>query len=80
MGLEPSSVRPSMRSSTLSTVNISETSGLIAIKYYLNHQWGEGKAAFEFGADQTRTLVSMATYSSHRVIMGKRAFSGLILI
>ena len=32
-----------------------------------------GKAALGFGADQIRTLVSMATDSSHRVIMEKRA-------
>ena len=37
--------------------------------------WGGGKAALCFGADQIRTLVSMATDSSHRVIMGKRASS-----
>ena len=36
---------------------------------------GWGKAALGFGADQIRTLVSMATDSSHRVIMGKRASS-----
>ena len=46
----------------------------IAIKFYLKHHWGGGKAALGFGADQIRTLVSMATDSSHRVIMGKRAF------
>ena len=34
-----------------------------------------GKAALGFGADQIGTLVSMATDSSHRVIMGKRASS-----
>ena len=28
-----------------------------------------------FGADKFRTLVSMATYVSHRVIMGKTASS-----
>ena len=30
-----------------------------------------GKDAFGFGPDWFRTLVSMATDSSHRVIMGK---------
>ena len=44
-------------------------------KFYLKHHWGGGKAALGFGADQIRTLVSMATDSSHRVIMGKRASS-----
>ena len=37
--------------------------------------WGGEKIALGFGADQIRTLVSMATDSSHRVIMGKRASS-----
>ena len=32
--------------------------------------WGGGKAALGFDADQIRSLVSMATDSSHRVIMG----------
>ena len=32
---------------------------------------GLGKAAYGFGPDRIRTLVSMATDSSHRVIMGK---------
>ena len=52
-------------------VNISETSGPIAIKHYLKHHWGGGQAVLGFGPDRIRTLVSMATYSSHRVIMGK---------
>ena len=43
----------------------------MAIKFYMKHHWGRGKAALPFGADQIRTLVSMATNSSHRVIMGK---------
>ena len=71
MGLEPASVR----ASTFSNMNISETSRPIAIKCYLKHHRGGGKAALGFGADQIRTLVSMATDSSHRVIMGKRASS-----
>ena len=53
-------------------MNISETSRPITIKFYLKHHWGGGKAALGFGADQMRTLVSMTTDSSHRVIMGKR--------
>ena len=56
-------------------MNISEASWLFAIKFYLKHHWGGGKAALGFGADQFRTLVSMATDSSHRVIMGKTASS-----
>ena len=79
MGLEPASVRPSVRAcvlaSTLSNMNISETSRSTTIKFYLKHHWGGGKVALCFGADQIRTLVSMATDSSHRVIIGKRASS-----
>ena len=56
----------------LSNINISETSRPIAIKFCLKRHWGEGKAAVGFGADQIKTLVSMVTDSSHRVIMGKR--------
>ena len=47
----------------------------MAIKFYMKDPWGGGKAALGFGADQIRNLVSMATDSSHRVIMGKRATS-----
>ena len=61
-----------------SNMNISETSGPIAIKFYLKHHWGGGKAAWGFGADQFRTLVSMATDSSHRVIMGETASSSFL--
>ena len=74
MGLEPASVRPCVRASTHSNMNISGTSRLIT-NFYLKHHWGRGKAALGFVADQIRTLVSMATDSSHRVIMGKRASS-----
>ena len=52
-------------------MNISETSGPIATKFYLKHHWVGGKDALRFGPDWIRTLVSMATDSSHRVIMGK---------
>ena len=52
-------------------MNISETSGPIATKFYLKHHWVGGKDALGFGPDRIRTLVSMATDSSHRVIMGK---------
>ena len=79
MGLEPASVcacvRMTVRASTLSNMNISETSRPITTKFYLKHHWGGGKAALGFDADQIRTLVSMATDSSHRVIMGKMASS-----
>ena len=67
MGLEPASVGPF----TLSDMNISETIWLTIIKFHLKHHWGGGFAALGFGPDRIRTLVSMATDSSHRVIMGK---------
>ena len=56
---------------TFSNSNISATSGPIVMKFYLNHHWGGGKAALSFGPDQIGSLVSMATDSSHRVIMGE---------
>ena len=52
-------------------MNIFATSGPIATKFYLKHHWVGGKAALGFGPDRIRTLVSMATESSHRVIMEK---------
>ena len=75
MGLELASVRASVRvsvkASTLSNMNISETSWPIIIKFHQEHHWGGGLIALVFGQDRIRTLVSMATGSSHRVIMGK---------
>ena len=71
MGLEYASVRPSVRPFTLSDMNISETSWQIIIKFHLKHFWGGGLAALGFWPDRIRTLVSMATDSSFRVIMGK---------
>ena len=35
------------------------------------HHQADGKAALGFGADLIGTLVAMATYSSHILIMGK---------
>ena len=68
MGLEPASIRVSVR---VLTLNISETRELIAIKFYLKHHWGGGKTALGFGPGRMRTLVSMVTDYSHWVIMGK---------
>ena len=67
----PASVRRRPSSSTISNMNISATSGPIATKFYLKHHWVRGKAALGFGPDRIRTLVSMATEISHRVIMEK---------
>ena len=71
MGLEPASVRPSVRASTLSNMNIFETSRPTVIKFHQAQHWGRGLTALGFGLDRIGTLVSMATDSSHRVIMGK---------
>ena len=69
-------VRPSVRASvhlfTLLNMNISATSWLIGIKFYLKHHWGGVKASVGFDPDRIRTVVSMATDISYRVIMGKK--------
>ena len=64
-------VRACVRPLTISNMNISKTRGPIATKFYLKHHWGGGKPALGFGPGRIRTLVSMATDGSHRVIMGK---------
>ena len=71
MGLEPASVRVCVRVSTLSNLNISETSRIVVIKFYLKHHWDRRKAAWVFWPDLIRTLVSIASDSSHRIIMEK---------
>ena len=69
------SVRACVRALTLSNMNISATSKPIGMKFYLKHHWDGGKASVGFDPDRIRTLVSMATDSSHRVIMGKATSS-----
>ena len=64
-------MRPSVRALTLSNMNISATSGQILTRFYLKHHWVGGKAALCFRPDRIGTLVSIATDSSHRVIMVK---------
>ena len=75
MGLEPesvhASVRPCIRPSTLSNINISETNRPIIIKFHQEHHLGGGLTVKGLWLDQIRTLVSMGTDSSHRVIIGK---------
>ena len=62
---------PSASVFTLSNMNISKSSGSIAIKSYLKHYLGGGKAALGFRPDRIRTLVWMTADSSHRVhLMG----------
>ena len=52
-------------------MNISKTSGSVAINLYMMHYWGGAKAALGFGSDQIKTLVTMANIAPIRVIMGK---------
>ena len=68
-------MRASVGVLTLSNMNISATGWRIGMKIYLKHPWDGGKASVGFDLDRIRTLVSMATDSSHRVIMGKTASS-----
>ena len=58
-------------------MNISETSGPIATKFYLKHNWVGGKDALGFGPDRIRTLVSMATDSSHKGYNGENVVNTL---
>ena len=67
MGLEPAFVRPS----TPSNINISETSWPIIIQFHQEHHKDGGLTVLGLRLDRVRTLVSMATDSSNRVIMGK---------
>ena len=69
-----------MRPSTLLNINFSETSGPIATKFYPKHHWGGGKAAVGVWPDRIGTLVSMATDSFHRVIMGKISLASSVFI
>ena len=73
MGVELASRRRPSVHSTFLNIDISETSGQIAITFYLKHHWVEGKAAIhvDFEPDRIRTLDSMATDSYHMVIIGK---------
>ena len=49
--------------------------GRSRMKFYLKHHWGGGKASVGFDLELIRSLVSMATVSSHRVTVGKTASS-----
>ena len=80
MGLEPASVHPSVRPSVRASVHTFKHEYLRDQQADYNQilseaSLGWGKAALGFDADQIRNLVSMATDSSHRIIMGKRASS-----
>ena len=56
-------------------MNISATCGPITMKFYQKHHWYGGKAATGFGPDRIKTLVYMATDSSHKFIIEKTVLS-----
>ena len=76
-GVRPSVVRPSVRrpsvrlSSTISKIFFSETAGPIVLILHIHHLQVGGKNNCVFCIDRIRTLVAMATYASHRLIMEK---------
>ena len=61
-------VRPSDRTSTFSNIYVCETSGPIAIIFYLKHDLDGGKAVLGLRQNRTRTQFSMATDSSQEDI------------
>ena len=64
-----SGVRPS--SSTISKIFFSESAGPIVLILHIHHLQVGGKNNCVFCFDRIRTLVAMATYASHRLIMEK---------
>ena len=71
-------VCPSDRVSTFSNIDLCETSGPIVINSYLEHHLGGRKAALGLRQNKTRTQFSVATDSSHRVIMGKTVYPSFL--
>ena len=69
-GVRPSSVR--RPSSTISKIIFSETTGPIVLILHIHHLQVGGKNNCVFCFDWIRTLVTMATYASHRLLMKKR--------
>ena len=67
----PCSVVRRTTSSTFSNMNISATSGPITMKFYQKHYCDGERLQIGFGPERIKTLVSMAIYSSHWVIMEK---------
>ena len=47
------------RASTLSNINICETSWPIIIKFHQEHHWGGGLTVLGFGLDQSRTPIGL---------------------
>ena len=71
MVVEPASVRAYVRPFTFSKIFFSETAWPIKSKFYVEHPWLGGTKGCVFYLDWIRTLVAMATYASHRLIMEK---------
>ena len=81
-------MRPCVRASTLLHINISESSGRIATKFYLKHHWGGGKTSnnlvstlappFLIGSSSylhvtTATIISLTSSNSARFDQGLRS-------
>ena len=60
-----------LSSFTISKIFFSETAGPIVLILYIHHLQVRGKNNCVFCFDRIRTLVAMATYASHRLIMEK---------
>ena len=71
----PSSVSPS----TISKIFFSETAGPIVLILHIHHLQVGGKNNCVFCFDRIRTLVTMVTYASHRLIMEKSENCQLLL-
>ena len=67
--VRPSSVRPSVVHNFKDF--FSETAGPIVLILHIHHLQVGGKNNCVFCFDRIRTLVAMATYASHRLIMEK---------
>ena len=68
-GVRPSVRRPS--SFTISKIFFSETAWPIVLILHIHHLQVGGKNNCVFCFDRIRTLVTMVTYASHRLIMEK---------
>ena len=64
-------MRASVRASTFSKIFFSETAWPIKAKLDVEHPWVGGTKVCVFHIDRIRTLVAMAPYASHRLIMEK---------